>query len=732
MDEPTSSVLTCDNIEDTVPSEWKYKILKKLVFGNPPKLEVCLKVSLFSVDEIEKWIESLEEKTQCSYSIQMTKKTMGEKVLFKRRYHCRLKTKFDKAQCESNARTRNTRCPSRLSVTLMNVKKKKFRGKYPPDPEMPCLIDYVITHNHSLRLAARYRKVPKNTQDTLNLLFNSGHSASTAYEILRIDTQMHNPNDYEELLVNRSVCPDRNYCHKLYNNFKKDHGNVDFNRKSLVYERIEQYNKEVGEECAQYEITTDGYVIVLCPPLFKRIHQHMKSASEIVFMAAINKADNDGSKAFFMMTNSDCGALPLGIIITSSEDDELITIGLNNLKALIGDSIFFGSIEGPQMFILDDCEAGQIALNSVWPNSDVLFCSLHILHTLWRYLMCSKNGLNGQEPIAFFKQFRMILYAESIEECNQYYNEAIQAAANHPNYTQILEAYWDKRDMWAQSYKQSSSPTDITKIHNLEKSMCLLREPIFHRMRGFNVVQLVDFLLTKFVEFYKLRLLDAANCRLVRDLTKKNPLPPVIKALEQVNNHIYLVPSIKLPHVRYYVNVEIVTCTCLKNATGYICNHIGWLLTLNASNQCRIEDVDVRNVFHEAATGEKLVFLDEDVSDEEGANEMESNDEKSLVDDLIVAGNEVIKLEIIEEKSNLPRVGVFVPVVSDEQALEIGEKINEDLFKTFGYFLNKSPLTVGPVLQQMLNSFQQLSSVEEFLTTCKQFTEVLESNCANS
>lgn len=477
----------------------------------------------------------------------------------------------------------------------------------------------------------------------------------------------------------------------------------------------------------------------LCPPLFKRVHQYIKSPSEVVFVAAINPADNDGSKAFFLMTHSECGALPLGIIITSSENSELITAGLNTLKVLVGDTMFFGRKEGPQLFLVDDCEAVQMAINTVWPETNILFCSLHILHSLWKYLLCSKNGINKDEPINFFKQFRMIMYADTVDECNQCYSEAMLSAANHPNYLQILEAYWDKRDMWTMSYRNCLLPSDNLKINSLEKMMCLLREPMFHRMRSFNVIQLVDFLLTKFVDFYTLRLLDAANNRLIRDMSRKIPLPPDVKDLEQVNSYLYLVPSIKLPYIRYYVNIEIVACTCLKYTTGYICNHIGWLLTMFLSYQDQIEDHNVREIFQKTATGER--FLPEQPYEvfqetEELDPKMKyAEPESKVVEQLIIAGNEVIKLQIVNDEvdpnvsmpmqiSNLPYVsGVLVPVVTDEQALEAAENVNQELFGTFSGFLKKSPLLVGPVLQRMLNKTKSLNSVEDFLVACQKFNE---------
>lgn len=184
-----------------MPSEWKYQVTQKLFYGIPQKLEISLKVALFSQEDIAAWIEALEEKTHCNYSIVHTRKVAGQKLVFKRYFHCHHRTR-SKQTYPSRWGTKNTNCPSKLIISLLKTGNKKFqeKGKLPPDPKMPCIIDYVVTHNHSPVLSAKFRKVCHNVNKELLNLFSKGHSASTAFETIRSGVQINNPTDYEDLL----------------------------------------------------------------------------------------------------------------------------------------------------------------------------------------------------------------------------------------------------------------------------------------------------------------------------------------------------------------------------------------------------------------------------------------------------------------------------------------------------------------------------------------------------
>jgi hypothetical protein len=87
-------------------------------------------------------------------------------------------------------------------------------------------------------------------------------------------------------------------------------------------------------------------------------------------------------RVFVMVTHSVCGALPLGIFITSDEKKQTLKDALELLKSCFSDLAFYGA-DGPRVFMTDNCselrEALKEALKEAWPNSVLLFCIFHVL-----------------------------------------------------------------------------------------------------------------------------------------------------------------------------------------------------------------------------------------------------------------------------------------------------------------------------------------------------------------
>lgn len=256
------------------------------------KIEVTLKVALYTKEDIEKWIRLLEEKTHCTYSIRSTEKPSGKLVLFKQRLNCHHNTRSSEVYNPgAKNRTKNTNCPSSLNVTLKTIN-SKFRGKKEnaPDPIMPCIIIFVINHNHNIMTAdaLRFKRVSDETREKLICLYKEGHSPATALECLKIDIQTNHDN-YEQLLgkfwllinkeifilptmsyhfvfvADRSVCPDYKYCYVLFmNEFQKCYGsiNYDYTKDTFLSKKIQDYNKTMGEECIKMMINGSHYIIV--------------------------------------------------------------------------------------------------------------------------------------------------------------------------------------------------------------------------------------------------------------------------------------------------------------------------------------------------------------------------------------------------------------------------------------------------------------------------------------
>lgn len=103
---------------------------------------------------------------------------------------------------------------------------------------------------------------------------------------------------------------------------------------------------------------------------------------------------------------------------------------------------------------------------------------------------------------------------------------------------------------------------------------------------------MVDFLKTKFVSYYKLRLLDAAHNR-----TRKNIFayvislspPRLLERIKVLNNIFILVLSENDKNLFYTVNMEVLICGCFNGNTGGGCSMLIGLIWWCVSKHCAIK-----------------------------------------------------------------------------------------------------------------------------------------------
>lgn len=83
---------------------------------------------------------------------------------------------------------------------------------------------------------------------------------------------------------------------------------------------------------------------------------------------------------FLPLSHSCAGGLPLGVILTPSEDEATILEGLQ-----LREEAFAGrSQAGPHLIITDDCIAERGALGKAFPGARLLLYTFHLLQAVWR------------------------------------------------------------------------------------------------------------------------------------------------------------------------------------------------------------------------------------------------------------------------------------------------------------------------------------------------------------
>ena len=135
--------------------------------------------------------------------------------------------------------------------------------------------------------------------------------------------------------------------------------------------------------------------------------------------------DRHGSRIFLLLTHTSAGGLPLGVLITSNEQEDTISQGLALLKTIFPDGAFGGKGTGPCAFITDDCLAERRALQTAFPESTLLLCTFHILQAVWRWLWEAKHAVQKADRQCLYSYIKEMVYAADSSAVDSAYNRAL-------------------------------------------------------------------------------------------------------------------------------------------------------------------------------------------------------------------------------------------------------------------------------------------------------------------
>ncbi|KAL7396325.1 hypothetical protein ABVT39_004230 [Epinephelus coioides] len=216
---PSENIDQYSELMDFLPKEYQYHICsyKEVnVTSDHTDFEATLRMSLTSKEEILVWLKLMP----VTWRVDYTRPTKGSKVIFKTEYRCQHNTR-PRATRKSNGTSKNTDCPAKLKVAIARTEISLGRPSRSTDPHIPTyptLVDVVNVHNHNIHApdALRHRDVGSKAVEQLTELFKAGRSPSSALNVLKHDLQVQFGNDYVNASADRSICPDLQFCYRLY------------------------------------------------------------------------------------------------------------------------------------------------------------------------------------------------------------------------------------------------------------------------------------------------------------------------------------------------------------------------------------------------------------------------------------------------------------------------------------------------------------------------------------
>ena len=174
--------------------------------------------------------------------------------------------------------------------------------------------------------------------------------------------------DFHRKKANRAIMPRRRDFSCLYSQFGKDrYGGQGVLMYERLAEKLVQYQAENPEAttCHQiYEGVSKPLIIAIVTPLMNRVHKEVQQSGELVFVDATSNTEEHNLKVFVMCTHSVSGALPLGIFITSDEQESTLKQGFEMLRSRLPQNAFNGRgpEQGTQVILTDNCKEERNAL----------------------------------------------------------------------------------------------------------------------------------------------------------------------------------------------------------------------------------------------------------------------------------------------------------------------------------------------------------------------------------
>ncbi len=280
---------------------------------------------------------------------------------------------------------------------------------------------------------------------------------------------------------------------------------------------LDDYNKEQGIVCAKMSKTTDNQlVIAICTPMMQRVHANLKESSELVFVDSLGNHNRYKLRLFLLLTHSSAGGLPLGVFITMSETQAQILAAIELLKTLFPPEKFFRHPAGPLVAMTDDCSALRQALHGAFPEAALVLCGFHLLQAMWRWLWDSSNEVPEQHRTYLLKCFRGLVYASTPAALMEGYTSLMEdhIASQHPKFVQHLQEVFERRGEWAICLQTQLPTTESHTKDYMETAKRVYKDKVLHRLKTYNVVQLVDFVLTRMEAQYIRRLTNVSNSQL--------------------------------------------------------------------------------------------------------------------------------------------------------------------------------------------------------------------------
>lgn len=150
------------------------------------------------------------------------------------------------------------------------------------------------------------------------------------------------------------------------------------------------------------------------------------------------------------------------------------------------------------------------------------------------------------------------------------------------NFIKRFENNCKRQEQWVRYHRSKIIYRNHDTNNYAEASIRIIKDILLNRTKAYNVVALLDFIMSVGEEYFTLRILNHAHGRHLetqRLYTKlcSKMIDINTSDVKKINESTYVIPSVNNSSDTYIVNIDNGVCTCKMGHTGSFCKHQAWI-----------------------------------------------------------------------------------------------------------------------------------------------------------
>lgn len=316
------------------------------------------------------------------------------------------------------------------------------------------------------------------------------------------------------------------------------------------------------------------FCVTAMPEFMERVHS-LDFSNRVIFLDGTGNANRFNCSVFVLMIDSHVGALPFGFFITSYKSASLLEPTFNALPEIMPNNAF-NNPSFPKIVITGIDQAEYTAITKCFHGVKAYIGTFHLLREIWRYIWDSENCIEQVDRPQLYKLFKDIILSQNEEQlnCNIFALCENATSKKYPEFLKYFNSLLKKKDLWSLDFRVRNNMFYNKNI--LTSEMHVLKENILYNSRTYSVSELFEYFCTKFCDYYKSKITEAASGTL-KSLSELRYMPNGkdelidFKVSDMCCEEV-LVVNIKR-NSEYYINKELGTCTCVLGKHGTPCIH---------------------------------------------------------------------------------------------------------------------------------------------------------------